>query len=309
MSRRHQLKPTERLWGSDPGPFEGNDVRVRGGLRRRCILCGTLRKLRLSHVIPKWAFRWHKEAWGGVVKTRLLSRGVVTVQQDANKHYLLCGDCEQRASDAEAYARAIVDRHRKRLRAKGTIYLFWDRYWHLRLDLIAQFISITALRIHYSESVPVNTTKIPLDIRKRLRRTSFVGVNLQGSAISAWRFVPPKSDPDHDPRHDIFEMYEDGELGRTFIMLAGGIEWAIFFDSARLECSIGEIVFRGRGLERIACLPYTEYRLFKYPEKWVPRIQEKMNCGQGGFGQPATTPESKSASNDNPEPDSELRPK
>jgi len=141
---RHKLRVSERMWGRDAGPFEGNDIRIRGGVLKRCVLCGSLTWLRLSHVIPKWAFRWHKNARGGVITTHLYSRGVVTSQQDGNRHYLLCKSCEQWASVGESYALAIVDRNRKALRATGTRYVMLDRYWRLRVDLIARFIAITA---------------------------------------------------------------------------------------------------------------------------------------------------------------------
>jgi len=78
---RHKLRVSERMWGRDAGPFEGNDIRIRGGVLKRCVLCGSLTWLRLSHVIPKWAFRWHKNARGGVITTHLYSR----VLSQANK--------------------------------------------------------------------------------------------------------------------------------------------------------------------------------------------------------------------------------
>jgi hypothetical protein len=278
----HKLRVSERIWGRDVGPFEGNDIRIRGGVLKRCVLCGSLTRLRLSHVIPNWAFRWHKNARGGVIKIQLYSRGIVTTQQDGNKHYLLCESCEQWASVGESYALAIVDRNRNGLRARGTRYIMLDRYWRLRVDLIARFIAITALRVHYADSIPFSTTRIPLDIRKALRHVAMGRLRFDELAVSAWRFVPPKRDPDHDPRQDICEMYKEGDLGRLFIVQAGGLEWAMFFDPDHLDRTIGHRGFRGRWIERIVCLPYSEHRVFKYPEKWVPRIHAKMNSEQAG---------------------------
>lgn len=180
----------------------------------------------------------------------------------------------------ESYALAIVDRHRSGLRARGTRYIMLDRYWRLRVDLIARFIAITALRVHYAESVPFSTTRIPLDIRKVLRRVAMGRFPFDVLAVLAWRFVPPKRDPDHDPRQDICEMYEEGELGRLFIVQAGGLEWAMFFDLDRLARTIGHCGFRGRWIERIVCLPYREHRVFKHPEKWFLRIHAKINSEQ-----------------------------
>jgi hypothetical protein len=278
MAYRHKLKPSLRMWGNDEGPFDGNDIRVRGGLKGRCILCGILTQLRMSHVIPKWAFRWHKTARGGVIQTSLWSRGVAVIQQDGNKHYLLCDACEKRAAVAEDYALAITLKRQKKLRTYRTRYLIFDRYWRLRIDLITRFIAITALRVHYAPSLSLAKTQMPLKIRKTLRRAVFEELRNGEIAVSAWRFVPPRNDPDHDPRQDISTMYEDGQLGPAYLMLAGGIEWAIFFDTLQLRRRVGDLGFKGNLIERIASLPYTEYRLFKYPEKWAPAIRKKISA-------------------------------
>jgi hypothetical protein len=282
MAYRQKLKPSLRIWGNDQGPFEGNDVRVCGGLRKRCILCGVRAHLRLSHAIPKWAFQWHKQARGGVIQTTLWSRGVALTKQDGNKHYLLCDACENLASIVEDYALAIVLRRREKVRMHGTRYLLLERYWKLRIDLITRFVAITALRVHYAPSVPLAKTQMPVNIRRILRRAVFGKLEIDKIVVAAWRFVPPKKNPDHDPREGISTMYEDGQLGPAYLMLAGGIEWAIFFDARRLREGVGDFGFKGRLIERIASLPYTEYRLFKYPEKWAPAICEKMTEASEG---------------------------
>lgn len=276
MSLRRNIRVSKRIWGSDPGPFEGNDVRIQGGVIGRCILCGARKQLRLSHVIPKWGFKWHKDAWGGVVKTQLLSRGVELVQQDGNKHYLMCENCEQIASVSEAYAYAIATQNNTELRKKGTLYLFFERYWNLRFDLISQFVAVTALRIHFAKSVPLSNTVFPIDIRKVLRSIALKGIQKRDFVVAAWRFVPPKSNPKHHPREDIYEMYEEGELGRTFILQVGGLEWMLCFDSDRIRKRIGDIDMKGKWINRIASLPYDEHRRFKYPEKWAPQIAAKI---------------------------------
>ncbi len=280
MPRRKQLHPIERIWGSESGPFEGNDIRQRGGHVARCILCGSRTILRLSHVIPKWAFRWHKDAWNGAVLTHLLSRGVVTKQQDGNKHYLMCERCEQHASVTEAYALSVVERDRKALRRPGTRFLFRDWFWHLRMDLIAQFISITALRCHYAESVPFQTTTIPTGVRRALRGIAWHGSTCEGHSVLAWRFVPPTDSPDHDPRQDIDAMYEDAQVGKLFIILVGGIEWCLSIGRDSNAEALRRIALRGRGFERITSISFSEYRRFKHPEKWLQGLAEKMEANK-----------------------------
>jgi hypothetical protein len=72
-------------------------------------------------------------------------------------------------------------------------------------------------------------------------------------------------------------MYEEGQLGRLFIVQAGGLEWAMFFDAHRLTREIGHCGFRGRWIERIVSLPYSEHRIFKNSEKWVASIRAKIS--------------------------------
>ncbi len=276
MSHRRNLKVSERIWGSDPGPFEGNDVRLPGGKIGRCIACGSLTQLRLSHVVARWAFKWHKDSWGGKVKTYMLSRGVVTEQQDGNKHYLMCGSCEQRASVSESYCHAIVMQDNSGLRPRLTRHLYRDRYWRLRTDLIAEFIAFTALRAHYAKSIPLVNTNIPAKIRKTLREIIFHGYRSTNVIVAAWRFLPPKGNPNHDPREDLYEMFAEGELGRIYIMQAGGLEWMLAFDPTPQSKVIGFVGFQDRLFQRILTLPYNEHRQFKYPESWALPLREQI---------------------------------
>ncbi|TLD68682.1 hypothetical protein FEM03_21090 [Phragmitibacter flavus] len=265
--RRGRWKVFDTDSGQKIKSIDGSDQRTAGGILRRCIVCGTRSSLRLSHIIPSWAFDWHKTAWGGVVNISQLNNGLKIQLQDSNKHYLLCSSCEQKASIVENYAKSIVNRDRKMLRKYGTTYLFGDRYWRLRFDLIELFVAYVAIRVHYCTSVPWGSRKLPIYLVKRLRRT-LLGRPTEKIMTTAWRFTTPKSDPKHDPREDIGVDCEENTLGWCIICMIGGIEWAAFFEPAK-AIKIGFVGF-GMGItSRIVNLPYTEHRIFKYPEKWT----------------------------------------
>lgn len=206
----------------------------------------------------------------------MLSRGVMASQQDGNKHYLLCEKCEQAAAVAESYCRDIAVQDHGNLRRQNTRHLFFDWYWHLRVDLISEFIAISALRAHYSQSVPVSNTSLPPDVRKTLRRIVFNGYETAGVIVAAWRFLPPKANPSHDPREDIYETFGNGELGRFYLMQAGGLEWMLSFDPTLFRNLIGLQGFQGRGIERIVRLGYDQHRQFKYPERWLEPLRDRM---------------------------------
>lgn len=58
----------------------------------KCGLCGEMKELKLSHIIPKFVFRYlKKDSFTG--RMRNLSNINVPVQ-DGDKQYLLCGSCE-----------------------------------------------------------------------------------------------------------------------------------------------------------------------------------------------------------------------
>jgi len=63
-------------------------------------LCGEERELRLSHLLPKFIFRWMQNT-GGQYLRQVTNPNLR--RQDGPKKYLLCEECEQRFSTREDY--------------------------------------------------------------------------------------------------------------------------------------------------------------------------------------------------------------
>jgi hypothetical protein len=66
----------------------------------KCKLCGNKDKLKESHIIPKFVYKWMKETGSGYIRTAINPN---IRYQDGSKKYLLCQDCESRFSNAETY--------------------------------------------------------------------------------------------------------------------------------------------------------------------------------------------------------------
>lgn len=67
-------------------------------LNKPCALCRENKKLELSHIVPKFVIRYLKNTSIGAIRN--MENPNITVQ-DGEKHYLLCGDCEDLFSEYE----------------------------------------------------------------------------------------------------------------------------------------------------------------------------------------------------------------
>ncbi|NKF08729.1 hypothetical protein J1C67_01925 [Clostridium gasigenes] len=65
-----------------------------------CALCGNYGDIRLSHIVPKLVGRNLKKTSIGAIRNTENSNKVV---QDIEKHYLLCGKCEELFSESETW--------------------------------------------------------------------------------------------------------------------------------------------------------------------------------------------------------------
>jgi len=67
---------------------------------KKCALCGAETDLELSHIVPKMVMRTLKKTAIGNIRN---SENPNTPAQDSEKHYMLCGSCEDLFSEKETY--------------------------------------------------------------------------------------------------------------------------------------------------------------------------------------------------------------
>lgn len=107
---------------------------------KKCALCGAETNLELSHIIPKMVMRTLKKTAAGNIRN---SENPNIPVQDSEKHYMLCGNCEDLFSEKETYfANTLFHPYIKKEKAKfdydGRLFYFLTSLsWRsLYLDMI-----------------------------------------------------------------------------------------------------------------------------------------------------------------------------
>lgn len=115
----------------------------------RCLLCEEESKLRLSHVVPAFVYRWLRESSGnGHLRMSLEPNRRV---QDGPKHYWLCSKCEELFSGSEtAFAGKLFHPY---LEGSGKIFPY--SIW---LSHFCASVSWRVLR-HYMQEQPLSEWK------------------------------------------------------------------------------------------------------------------------------------------------------
>ena len=213
-----------------------SDARRTGGLRARCRLCLRVRSLCLSHVLPKWTYRWiRQENTGKPLKGFYHSYGFVELSQDANKHYLLCVNCEQQLGDGERYARQLMTEGSTGLEACG-VSVDGSRWSGIDAMLIRRYVLGTLLRVHYAPSPPFTRIRFLPAVIKSLRRILLgVGGAENSMLITPIRLHAPDF-PGVDVRALVFVHYiEDTPWGELVTFVAGGWDWQVWLNE-RNQC-------------------------------------------------------------------------
>jgi hypothetical protein len=107
---------------------------------KKCALCGAETDLELSHIVPKMVMRTLKKTAVGNIRS---SENPNIPAQDSEKHYMLCGNCEDLFSEKETYfANTIFHPYIKKEKMKfdydGRLFYFLTSLsWRsLYLDLV-----------------------------------------------------------------------------------------------------------------------------------------------------------------------------
>lgn len=83
---------------------------------KKCALCGAETDLELSHVVPKMVMRNLKKTAAGNIRS---SENPNVPAQDSEKHYMLCGACEDLFSEKETYfANVLFHPYQKKEKTK-----------------------------------------------------------------------------------------------------------------------------------------------------------------------------------------------
>jgi hypothetical protein len=125
-----------------------------------CRLCGSVRPLLLSHILPKFVFRFQRNTSTAVIRSHLNPNRPV---QDSRKLRFLCRECEERFSAWEtAFKREIYDPYHAG-KLDGVKYGSW-------LLKCAVSLSWRALKATIQEGAD----RIPADIRLAAAKTESV---------------------------------------------------------------------------------------------------------------------------------------
>ncbi|WP_349925418.1 hypothetical protein ABNP43_03500 [Bacillus altitudinis] len=107
---------------------------------KKCALCGEETNLELSHIVPKMVIRMLKKTAAGNIRN---SENPNIPAQDSEKHYMLCGNCEDLFSEKEKYfANTLFHPYIKKKKIKfdydsKLFYFLTSLSWRsLYLDLI-----------------------------------------------------------------------------------------------------------------------------------------------------------------------------
>lgn len=140
--------------GSPGARSRGSDVKQSGEVLGVCALCHRRSALLLSHIEPKWAYKWMKQE-GAVLHTP--SQGTERRMQDGFKHYLLCAACEQHLGVAENYLRLVTTGRPEELAAAGLVLVpAWPvgtRVAGLDHEMIRRGVLGIALKAHFAPSL------------------------------------------------------------------------------------------------------------------------------------------------------------
>lgn len=209
--------------------LQSYEKRIKGGVVGICPLCETEKQLRLSHIVPKWAYYWMKQEDRGRIVGNYESLGVNVIEQDGSKNYMLCDSCEQFFGDAENYVKVLMHGNEADKIAKG-ITRIGDNHV-VDFDKIQRFALGLVFKAHYGKSAPFhNISLIEEQISSvRLRILNPKNEDLEFPII-VMRF---KSEvyPDISPVGMMIPQQQKHNDGTEFIsFLMAGWEWVVFLN-------------------------------------------------------------------------------
>lgn len=137
-------------------------------IREKCRLCFQEDFLKLSHIAPKWSAQWMKSE--GRLIHNIQSEGVVGRSNDIEKHYLLCGSCEQLLGKSERYLSCICKGDERNLNSIGVKLTKGPYLKDFKYDEILGAILGIFYKAHFVSSYPWVHLTLPHFIMERINR-------------------------------------------------------------------------------------------------------------------------------------------
>lgn len=203
----------------DNAAFIDSDVRATG-VSGRCALCGNERRLRLSHIVPRWAHQWMKKEGVPIREPNIYEAGYKV--QDGSKHYLLCDECEQHLGQAEQYLSLLARGTRADLKRADVGTLPGPILVGVNNTLVMRGLLGILYKLHFARS-----KRIALDgrfvsrLRDRLLNDDYPRHSLY---LAATKWLSCKW-PDINPRAIV--TFELTNSPKFLDLLMGGMSWTL----------------------------------------------------------------------------------
>ncbi|WP_297899669.1 hypothetical protein [Methanobrevibacter sp.] len=236
-----------------------NDKKIKGGKKGKCILCQKETKLQLSHIVPKWCYKPLKEKNSKFIVGNYESLGLFVKEQDGNKHYLLCKDCEQYLGESENYIKKLTDYYNKKEeiinQKEGRI-----EEKNLNFELIQRFVFGLTIKSNYATSIPFNYINLKSYIIHLLRKKVLSpSTDDKTFPIIAHKFFS-KLEPEIRSNGMIIPEYNETEIGQPVISyLMAGWEWTIFL-YPDVDPIVTDVSLKNNGSLNILVLDITNQR-------------------------------------------------
>ncbi|WP_143833090.1 MULTISPECIES: hypothetical protein [Nocardiopsis] len=219
-----------KLWitnGTSPETVYESDL-PKQVIIKECAICRKVKSLQLSHIAPKWSYKWAKNE--GHVLSEIRSKGIQGRTNDGSKHYLLCKKCEQCLGESENYLSKICKGNPVQLSKLGISIEPGLVLSGLRRDSIIHAISGILYKAHYAASDPWRKIRLPepwLDTIRSYLLHEDASLSSRVAVLNT-RWIS-RIYPKINPKAIIVpQFYSFGGIF-CFQMLLGGWSWFLFF--------------------------------------------------------------------------------
>lgn len=188
----------------------------------------------MGHVAPRWASSWARQE--GHIVGNYQSLEIETKQQDYPKHYLFCGDCEQRLGAGENYlSRLTRGTHNDLARIGATLTLGAQdvpRITGVDSVLLMRGLSGIMLKMHLAPHQLVRRYSLSKGEAEELRK-AIASDRYPAARFALWgEKLINRTVPDVNPRAVLFLGFLRRDGGVVAHMLMAGMKWSLFFGPA-----------------------------------------------------------------------------